>query len=112
MLAAARKHHSRWLAFDLVALVISGLLVLVPGPNLIAYYFAFRVIGHYLSWLGARHAMRASWDLRAEPALVELGRLADLPRDARATQVHAIAAGLNLPSLADFFDRTAVPARS
>jgi hypothetical protein len=112
ILAAARKHHSRWLAFDLVAFVISGLLVLVPGPNLIAYYFAFRVIGHYLSWLGARHAMRASWDLRAEPALAELGRLADLPRDARATRVHAIAAGLNLPSLAAFFDRTAVPARS
>ena len=112
ILASARKHHSRWLAFDLVAFVISGLLVLVPGPNLIAYYFAFRVIGHYLSWLGARHAMRASWELRAEPALAELGRLADLPRDARATRVHAIAAGLNLPSLADFFDRTAVPARS
>jgi len=70
------------------------------------------VIGHYLSWLGARHAMQAAWELRAEPALAELGRLADLPRDARATQVHAIAAGLNLPSLADFFDRTAVPARS
>jgi len=112
ILAAARKHHSRWLAFDLLAFVVSGLLMLVPGPNLIAYYFAFRVIGHYLSWLGARHAMRATWDLRAEPALAELGRLADLPRDARATRVHAIAAGLNLPSLADFFDRTAVPARS
>jgi len=112
MLTSARTHHARWLAFDLVALAVSGLLMIVPGPNLIAYYFAFRVIGHYLSWLGARHAMQAAWELRAEPALAELGRLADLPRDARATQVHAIAAGLNLPSLADFFDRTAVPARS
>src|SRR5262249_14809992 len=49
ILSAARQHHSRWLAFDLVAFVVSGLLVLVPGPNLIAYYFAFRVISPYLS---------------------------------------------------------------
>jgi hypothetical protein len=112
MLAAARTYHARWLAFDLAAFVASGLLVLLPGPNLIAYYFLFRLIGHFLSWRGARQAMQAAWDLRDEPALAELGRLADLPRDVRASQVDAIAAGLNLPSLAAFFDRTAVPARS
>jgi len=112
MLAGARTHHARWLAFDLAAFVASGLLVLLPGPNLIAYYFLFRLIGHFLSWRGARQAMQAAWDLRGEPALAELGRLADLPRDARASRVDAIAAGLNLPSLAAFFDRTAVPARS
>src|SRR5262249_17932852 len=95
ILTAARRHHSRRLAFGLVAFAISGLLAPVPGPNLIAYYFAFRVIGHYLSWLGARRATLATWTLHAEPALVELGRLADLPRDARASRVDAIAAGLN-----------------
>jgi len=112
MLADARTHHARWLAFDLAAFVASGLLMLLPGPNLIAYYFLFRLIGHFLAWRGARQAMQTAWDLRVEPALAELGRLADLPRDARASRVDAIAAGLNLPSLAAFFDRTAVPARS
>jgi hypothetical protein len=112
ILAHAMTHHLRWLAFDATALLVSGVLVVIPGPNLIAYYFAFRVIGHYLSWRGARRAAQAVWALRSEPALAELGGLADLPRDARASRVDAIAARLRLPSLAAFFDRTAVPARS
>ena len=112
ILAHAGTHHVRWLAFDSVALVVSGILVVIPGPNLLAYYFAFRVVGHYFSWRGARRAAEAGWDLRSEPALAELGGLADLPREARASRVAAIAARLRLPSLADFFDRTAVTARS
>ena len=35
---------------------MSGLLFLVPGPNVIAYYFAFRMVGHYFSLRGARKA--------------------------------------------------------
>jgi len=92
--------------------VASGLLVLVPGPNVFAYYFGFRAIGHYLSWRGARQAMDVtSWSVRAEPALDELAALAGEPRDERAPRVEAIAAALKLPRLAAFFDRAAVPAR-
>lgn len=62
LLAHARRHHGRWLAIDLVLFIASGLFMLIPGPNLVAYYFAFRVIGHYLSWRGARRAADAvSW---------------------------------------------------
>jgi hypothetical protein len=69
------------------------------------------VVGHCLSWRGARQArLRSRWQLRAEPALTELGGLVNVPRDARASQVDAIAAALHLPRLANFFDRTAVPA--
>jgi hypothetical protein len=112
LLSHARRHHGRWLAVDGVLFIASGAFMLVPGPNLFAYYFAFRVVGHYLSWRGARQALdRTAWHLRAEPALAELGHLAALPRDARASRVHAIADRLNLPRLAAFFDRTAVPER-
>jgi Mitochondrial K+-H+ exchange-related len=108
ILNRARTHHVRWLVVDAVILIASGAFVIVPGPNIIAYYFAFRVVGHYFSWRGARQALQAtSWRLRAEPALVELGHLAQLPRAARASRVVAIAANLNLPRLAAFFDRTA-----
>ena len=79
---------------------------------MIAYYFLFRVVGHLFSWRGTRRAAAVHWDFRSEPALAELGTLADLPREARASRVDAIAAHLRLPSLAAFFDRTAVPARS
>jgi hypothetical protein len=113
MLAHARRHHGMWAIFDGVLFVASGVLALVPGPNVLAYYFGFRVVGHYLSWRGARHGLdRVSWQARAEPALAELGRLVDLPRDARASRVAAIAEALHLPKLVLFFDRTAVPIRS
>ena len=110
-LAHARRHHRGWFAADSTALVASGLLALIPGPNLIAYYFAARVVGHYLSWGGAARALdRISWTLRPDASLSELRRLAALPREARADRVAAIAAELDLPRLAAFFDRAAVPA--
>jgi Mitochondrial K+-H+ exchange-related len=112
LLSRARQHHGRWLAIDTLLLAVSGLLALVPGPNVLAYYFVFRVVGHYLSWRGARQALEAiAWTTHAEPALAELGRLAALPRDARQSRVEAIAGALNLPRLAAFFERTAVPVR-
>jgi hypothetical protein len=112
LLARASTAHARGLAIHGAALVVSGALTVIPGPNLVAYYFAFRLVGHYFSWRGARRAAPARWDLRSDPALVELATLADLPRDARASRVAAIGGALGLPSLAAFFDRLAVPARS
>ena len=110
LLGRAARHHGRWLIIDAVLLAVSGVFVIVPGPNVLAYYFAFRVVAHYLSWRGARQALvRTAWRLSPEPALADLGRLAGLPRDARASRVDAIAAALNLPRLAAFFDRAAVP---
>jgi hypothetical protein len=112
LLEHARRHHGRWLMVDAVLFIASGVFVLIPGPNILAYYFAFRVVGHYLSWRGARQAIDATaWRLTPEPALAELGGLAHVARAARAARVAAIAAELNLPRLAAFFDRTAVPAR-
>lgn len=112
VLARARSHHGVWLIVDGLLLIGSGLFMLIPGPNVLAYYFGVRVLGHYLSWRGARQAIdRTRWDARAEPALAELGTLVNVSRDARAPRVAAIAAALNLPRLAAFFDRAAIPAR-
>jgi hypothetical protein len=112
MLAHARRHHGLWAIFDGLLFLISGLLALVPGPNVLAYYFGVRLVGHYLSWRGARCGLGAvHWKTSAEPALAELGRLVDLPREARASRVAAIADALHLPRLAAFFDRTAIPVR-
>jgi len=43
--------------------------------------------------------------------LTELGALAPRPRDERAADVERLAARLQLPRLAAFFDRVALPAR-
>ena len=112
LLTHARRHHGWWLVIDAALLIASAPFMLAPGPNILAYYFAFRVLGHYLSWRGARQAIDATaWQLTPEPALAELGRLAHVARAARAARVAAIAAELNLPRLEAFFDRTAVPDR-
>ena len=110
MAAHARRYHFRWLAVDLLLAIASGVLALVPGPNLLAYYFLFRLIGHLQSWRGARQAAeRIEWTLTADEGLSELASLVNVPRAARALRVEAIAERLNLPRLSAYFDRVAVP---
>jgi hypothetical protein len=112
LLAHARRHHGIWLLVNAAAMAATAALVLFPGPNVVGYYFVFRVIGHFLSWRGARQGLdRTSWRGRPEPALTDLGRLAAVARDAREEQVAALAHQLQLPRLAAFFDRVAAPAR-
>ena len=108
LLAHARRHHGWWLLANLVGAAVTAALVLLPGPNVIGYYFIFRVIAHYLSWSGARQASaRTAWRSKPEPALTELGTLARLAYDARTQRVAAIAEQLHLPRLVEFFDRVA-----
>jgi len=109
-LADARRHHLGWLIVDTIILVASGVLALVPGPNLLAYYFVFRCVGHLQSWRGARQGMEViAWTFVPDQNLTELTHLVDVPRTTRAARVAAIAQRLNLRHLADFFDRVAVP---
>jgi hypothetical protein len=111
VIAHACRHHGRWLLIDLLLLAITGpLFFFVPGPNVISWYFFFRVVGHFLSWRGARQAVdRVSWRFEPDQSLAELAALVDVPRATRAPRVEAIAARLNLPRLSAFFDRVAVP---
>lgn len=109
-LAHARRHHLRWLIVDTIFMVLSAALAIVPGPNVLAYYFIFRCVGHLQSWRGARQGMdRMTWTFTRDAALTELQALVDVPRSARSSQVKAIAERLELRHLADFFDRVAIP---
>jgi hypothetical protein len=109
-LERARRFHVRWMFLDGIAFAGSGLLAVVPGPNVIAYYFALRLIGHVLCWRGARQGIeRTTWSWRPDSALDDLESLVDVPRASRAARVDAIAATLNLPRLAAFFERAALP---
>ncbi len=105
------RRHRRWLVIDTVGGLFSLLLMPFPGPNVLGYYFAFRIVGHLLAIRGARQGLRfVSWDLRPSDLLAELGRLEQLPETERAARVRAIAQELGLPRLARFFERTAVGA--
>jgi hypothetical protein len=104
------EKHRFWLIVDAVTFLVSGVLVILPGPNLIGYYFGFRMVGHFLSMRGARRALdRVAWSASATDLLVELRATMDLEPDEREARVHDIAAKLQLERLARFFLRTAVP---
>jgi hypothetical protein len=106
------EKHRFWTIVDLLAFAASGVLVVLPGPNLVAYYFGFRLVGHYLSMRGARHALKTVvWHARASALLTELRATIALEPEEREARVHDIAAQLQLERLARFFLRTATPGR-
>lgn len=103
------ERHRVWLVVDSLGLIASAVLALVPGPNLVAYYFAFRVVGHWLSMRGAVQGLRAvAWTNRPCPPLDELRDAAALEPETRAARVDDIAARLHLRHLSSFFERVAV----
>jgi hypothetical protein len=103
------EKHRRWLIVDTLLLIASGLLILVPGPNIIGYYLAFRVVGHYLSMRGALHARDVvRWHCRPSALLAELRQAIALEPQEREARVTDIAARLRLERLAPFFTRMLV----
>jgi hypothetical protein len=106
-----RDKHRFWLTIDSVGFVLSGLLMLLPGPNLVAYYFAFRLVGHYLSMMGARRGLEVvGWRTQESAPLSELRRAIGLAPEERARQVSDVALKLRLEHLATFFERIALSA--
>ena len=101
--------HRFWLAIDSVLMVVSAALILVPGPNVAGYYFAFRVVGHYFSVRGARNGLNhVTWAYRSSPPLTDLRPLASVDPAARLERVEQVAARLNLDHFATFFQRISV----
>ena len=103
------ERHRLWLAVDSVLLLGSVALILLPGPNIIGYYFGFRVVGHWLSIRGALQGLGVvTWAGQPCEPLTELREAATLEGEARDRHVHAIAAQLRLQHLSAFFERVAV----
>lgn len=99
--------HRFWLVIDSLLFIGSGVLMLVPGPNVLAYYFAFRLVGHYLSLRGARQGLNVvTWRHVGSAPLAELRRAISLEPEQREQQVLDVAARLRLEHLASFFLRT------
>lgn len=102
--------HWRWTAINLVLLAVSAPLALVPGPNVLAYFFTFNVVGRFLALRGARRGLNViPWRIVPTAALSELRAALAQAEPHRERTVHDIAARLHLPHLARFFERIAVP---
>ena len=102
------ERHRFWLALDSLGLIASAVLALLPGPNLIAYYFVFRIVGHFLSVRGARQGLvKCDWTLQPSAALTMLRELIDVAPAERTARVREVASELRLEHFAAFFQKTA-----
>jgi hypothetical protein len=109
LLAQDQDRHRRWLVIDTLLLIVSGVVAIVPGPNMLAYFFAFRVVGHYFSMRGAATGRwRVSWTGRASAPLAELRGVMTLEPTARSACIHEVGARLHLQRFSTFFERIAI----
>jgi len=103
------RKHMRWLVIDTLAAAITGpLLFLVPGPNLVSWYFTFRAIGHFLSWRGARKGLREiEWRPEPSAPLTDVRQAISLPPPDRRSRLEAISLALGLKHFRGFVERVA-----
>lgn len=98
-----KDRHLIWLVVYTILFVASGALVLLPGPNVAAYFVGFFVIAHYLSWRGARHGLtNVEWRTEASAPLAELRGALGLDEPGRDSTIRDIAARLHLEDLPIF----------
>ena len=111
MLQREADRHLKWAIIDGALFCISGVVALVPGPNPLAYYFGFRFVGHFLSRRGATHGLEhVSWHPVPRSELTLLRSVMVLAAPERQARVEELGHALQLPNLATFFERTAIPA--
>lgn len=101
-------HHFKWLWIDFALLILVTPLIFIPGPNVPGFYFSFQVVGHFLSYRGAKQGLTAvQWTVKQNPALTELRGLLTESAQHRMRRVHDVAARLRLQHLATFFEQVA-----
>ena len=98
--------HRNLLIPHLLALIVSGVVAFVPGPNVLGYLFTFTVVGHFLAWRGAVNALhKVAWTIAPDPALTDLHRAFSLAEDERHRLILDVSERLHLPRLARFVER-------
>jgi hypothetical protein len=106
MLRRDYERHRFWLVIDAIGLAVTALFTPIPGPNLLSWYFTFRVGGHWLSMRGAAQGQhRVAWSGRPSPPLASLRDVWSLLPDARRQRVREVADELRLAKLPRFVDR-------
>jgi hypothetical protein len=100
--------HRLWCIIDGAIFIATGLVAIVPGPNLLAYYFIFRSVGHFFAYRGARKGMEASlWTGVPSAPLADLQEALSLDPGRRAQRIESIEQTLGLDRLSVFMRRIA-----
>ena len=94
---------------DGLLILVSAPFALLPGPNVLAYYFIFRTVGHVLSMRGAQQGLSViDWRPEASAPLTDLRQAIALDPEARCARIDAVAAALGLDRLAPFVEKILV----
>lgn len=101
--------HLRWTIAHTLAYLVALPLSAIPGPNFLTWFFAFRALGHFLSWLGTRQGLSAvQWTLVPCPPLTTLRRLRSAAPSDRRSIARGAAETLHLHHLDTFVERMAL----
>lgn len=107
LLKVDKDKHARWGVVDALLGLASAPIALLPGPNVLAYYFVFRAVGHYLSMLGSRHGMSGVvWNFEPSRDVTDLRQSPSLDRDTRRALVDRVEGALGLEHLGAFLEST------
>jgi hypothetical protein len=108
MLKKDVEHHRKWLWIDLLLLTASLALVIIPGPNIVGFYFTFQVVSHYLSWTGAKCGLAmAPWSFQQCDELKDLRDAMTMAPPQRQRRFREVAERLRLDHLPTFLDDVA-----
>jgi len=98
--------HRLWAIIDGLIFIATGAVAIVPGPNLLAYYFIFRCVGHFFSYRGARKGMDpALWTGVPSQPLADLQQALSLEPGRRVQKIESISRSLGLERLSAFMRR-------
>lgn len=64
---AGRRGHLIGLAISLVLLPISLVMSILPGPNVLGFWFSYRALSHALAWLGAGRVLKGGLPVTLVP---------------------------------------------
>ena len=111
LLVRHRRKHGFWMAVDLVItlvmIALSPILVPIPGPNVLFYYPAARLISHYLARRGTLHGLNLT--MRTYSPLPEIYEIETLlarrSTQSLFEQVRPVAQRLHLEHLPHFLKR-------
>ena len=67
-LVQGRNRHLPWFVVNLLVSPLTVVLALLPGPNIVGYWFVYRAVHHFLILLGVRRVRRQKIETLFRPA--------------------------------------------
>lgn len=102
LIQGAVDKHKKWMVANAAAVPVSVPLTLIPGPNVLLGYLAWRTVTHYKTTKAGERAAEMELDFVPEPLLAELATVVRSRRwFRRKKRIRRLGAQLGLDRLED-----------